>query len=165
MCPTKNQSIAMKISNQSQVRLLLCSYLILLLIDIAFLKFGSLVITINPSALYSVFAIVALFLIWRISLLKTFVLETTEHIFSIKYGHPLSGDLKQVIEVPLQKILFLKTDKGIINSFLIVSINSKKGMKNFYFRMGILNQKQTEALKAISKLGSIAEVDLSTVNY
>lgn len=151
----------MKVSNQTQIRLLLCGYLILLLIDIVFLKFGSIVIAVNQSLLYTVFALTALFIIWRISLLRSFELETTEHIFSIKYGHPLSGELKQIIEVPLQKILFLKIEKGLINNFLIVSINSKKGMKNFYFRTGLRTDKELETLKTITKLGNIAELDLT----
>lgn len=70
----------MKVSNQTQIRLILCGYLILLLIDIVFLKFGSIVIAVNQSLLYTVFALTALFIIWRISLLRSFELETTEHI-------------------------------------------------------------------------------------
>ena len=50
---------------------------------------------------------------------------------------------------------------GYSYNFLIVSINSKKGMKNFYFRTGLRTDKELETLKTITKLGNIAELDLT----
>jgi hypothetical protein len=55
-------------------------------------------------------------------------------------------------EVPLRKVIFLKVEKGIINYIMIISINTKRGMRSFYYRLGNLPEHQGDKFKKMSDL-------------
>lgn len=125
-------------------------FFLLLVLDILFLIFAKQFIVVSKAVLYSTSLLILLFCVWRLAMLKTFSLEVSEHILSVKYEHPLSHIHHPVLEVPLQKVLFFKVEKGIVNYFMVININTKRGMRSFYYRIGNLPEKNTEKLENIS---------------
>lgn len=89
-------------------------------------------------------------ILWRIVYTKAFSIEVSEYLISIKYGHPFSKALNfPVLEVPFEKVASYRIERGFVDHYLIVNIQSKRGKKSFYFRVGILYGKQTERLKKV----------------
>jgi len=88
--------------------------------------------------------------VWHLFIVKYFQLEISEHVISIKYGHPFSKTFNfPVLEIPVEKVSSCKIEKGLINSFLVINIHSKRGIKSFYYRLGILSEKQTDNFKKV----------------
>lgn len=125
-------------------------FLFLLLLDLILLIFSFKISFISDEFVYVFFALIFGFCVWRIAILKIFSMEVSEHIFSVKYRHPLLQDNHPVLELPLEKVISLKTEKGVINYILLISIRSRKGIKSFYYRLGKLPENQSGKFKEIS---------------
>ncbi len=141
----------MKINNKKEVAIALNLFFFIILLDIVFLIIPKKILPISQVFLYSSFLIVLIFSLWRILTLKIFSMEVSEHIFTIKYRHPLSKVHQPALEVPLQKVASLQTEKGVINYILIIGVNTRKGIRNFYYRLGRLPENQNEKFKKISE--------------
>lgn len=141
----------MKINNKREIALAMYGFFVLILMDILFLLFAPKIISISKLVLYTIFFAVFLFSLWRIVTLKIFSLEVSEHIFSVKYRHPLLQLRHPVLEVPLQKVISLKTEKGVVNYIMVIGINTKRGIRNFYYRLGRLPENQNDNFKKISE--------------
>jgi len=149
----------MKVNNRREIALAMYGFFLLLIVDILFLIFAAKFWKIDKASLYGIFLIIFLFSIWRISLLKTFSLEVSEHILSVKYKHPLAHNHNPVLEVPLQKVMFYRIEKGLLNYIMIININTRRGMKSFYYRLGTLPK--SEASK-FSKMSDFISVEKKT---
>lgn len=126
-------------------------FFLLILVDLAFLVFAKKMFAISNMYLYGSFFTILLFCIWKIVTLKIFSLEVSEHIFTIKYTHPLVKSRQPALEVPLQKVISIKTEKGVTNYIMVIGINSRRGIRNFYYRLGRLPKNQNEKFKKISE--------------
>jgi len=140
----------MKINNRKEVAKALYLFFFIILLDIVFLIVAKKILTLPKILLYSSFLVILIFSLWRIATLKIFSMEVSEHIFTIKYRHPFSKIHQPVLEVPIQKIISLKAEKGIINYVLVIGVNTRKGIRNFYYRLGRLPENQNEKFKKIS---------------
>ncbi|WP_028122379.1 hypothetical protein [Epilithonimonas tenax] len=141
----------MKINNQKEIATAMYGYFLLILLDILCLLFLNKFIPISKTTLYGCFFGILIFSIWRLVKLRRFSLEVTEHIFSVKYTHPLMKSRQPILEVPIQKIISLRSEKEIINYILIVSINTKRGIRNFHYDIGQLPENQFDKFKSISE--------------
>ncbi len=141
----------MKINNQKEILTAMYGYFLLILLDILCLAFLNKFIAISKTTLYGGFLVVLVFSIWRIVKLRRFSLEVTEHIFSVKYTHPLMQSRQPILEVPIHKIVSLRSEKEIINYVLIISINTKRGIRNFHYDIGQLPENQFDKFKSISE--------------
>jgi hypothetical protein len=90
--------------------------------------------------------------LWRLVTIKICSVEVSEHIISIKYGHPFSKIRRPVLEVPLHKVISLRTEKGIMDHILLVGINSRRGIRNFHYKLGILSKNEDEKFIRIKEL-------------
>jgi hypothetical protein len=149
----------MKMNNRKEIAFAMYGFVLIILLDILFLLFAKKFIAIDKVLLYSCFFVVFMFCTWRLIMLKTFSLEVSEHILSIKYRHPLVPNHHPVLEVPLRKVIFLKVEKGIINYIMIISINTKRGMRSFYYRLGNLPEHQGDKFKKMSDLISYVKTE------
>ena len=140
----------MKINNRGEIRIAMYLFFFIILLDIAYLIVGEKIWAISPLILYSTFSIIFIFTIYKLMTLKIFSMEVSEHIISVKYMHPLLKKRHPVLEVPLHKVVALRTTKGIITYILTISINTKRGIKNFYYNIGQLPENQIEKFRAIS---------------
>lgn len=125
-------------------------FVFLLILDLILMFFLTKFSSISDEYLYVFFALIFIFCIWQIATLKIFSMEVSEHIFSVKYRHPLIQKRHPVLELPLEKVISLKTEKGLINYILLISIKSRKGIKNFYYNLGKLPENQSSKFKEIS---------------
>lgn len=141
----------MKINNKKEVAIALYLFFFIILLDIIFLIVAKKILAISNVFLYSSFLVVLIFSLWKIITLKIFSMEVSEHIFTIKYRHPLSKVHQPVLEIPLQKVTSLQTEKGIINYILIIGVNTRRGIRNFYYRLGRLPENQNENFRKISE--------------
>lgn len=137
----------MKINNWKAVAIAMYGFFFLILMDILFLAFSKQFFNLNKTTLYGCFLVILIFSLWQIIKLKSFSIEVSEHIFSLKYNHPLFRSQQPSLEVPLSKIISLKTEKGILNSILIISVNTKRGIRNFYYDVGKLPSTEPEKFK------------------
>lgn len=126
-------------------------FFLLILVDLVFLVFAKKIFVISNLYLYGSFLSLLLFCIWKIVTLKIFSLEVSEHIFSIKYTHPLVKSRQPALEVPLQKVVSVKTEKGVMNYIMVIGINSRRGIRNFYYRLGRLPENQNDKFQKISE--------------
>lgn len=141
----------MKINNQKEIALAMYGFFFLILLDILYLFLAKTIFVIPKTVLYSTFLVILIFSIWRIVTLKIFSLEVSEHICTVKYRHPLMKLRQPVLEVPIQKVISLKTEKGLINYILVIGIVTKRGIRNFYYRLGRLPENQTDKFNKISE--------------
>ena len=141
----------MKINNQKEIAFAMYGFFLLIFLDILFLVFSKHITSFSKNTVYACFLVILLFCIWRIFKLKIFSMEASDHIFSIKYTHPLKKSRKPALEVPINKIVSFKTEKGIINYVLVVSLSTKRGIRNFYYEIGQLPENQFERFKSISE--------------
>lgn len=141
----------MKINNRKEIAIAMYGFFLLILVDLAFLVFAKRMFAISNLYLYGSFFTILLFCIWKIVTLKIFFLEVSEHIFTIKYTHPLVKSRQPALEVPLQKVISIKTEKGVMNYIMVIGINSRRGIRNFYYRLGRLPKNQNEKFKKISE--------------
>lgn len=125
-------------------------FLFLMVLDLAVLMFSKRFSSNIDEYIYISIALIFGFCVWRIAILKIFSMEVSEHIFSVKYRHPLEHNNHPVLELPLEKVISVKTEKGILNHILLISIRSRKGIKNFYYRLGKLPENQPGKFKEIS---------------
>lgn len=92
-------------------------------------------------------------LIWRISLLKVILLEVSRNTLLIKYAHPLKKKQYELpaLEIPLHKLNSFKITREFFVYYLEISRKSERGngVKNFYFRLGLLSEKQIANIKEI----------------
>lgn len=124
------------------------SLLLILFFDMLCLAFIGKIPNVNHTVLYGCLLIIFVLTVWKIIMVKKISIEISEHILSIKYNHPLSRKLNfPVLEVPLHKVTSCKIEKGTINYFLLININTKRGTKRFCYNLGILSQEQCAHLK------------------
>lgn len=142
----------MKINNRKEIERAMYGFLFLIILDLFFLIFAKIFLNILQSTVYIIFLVIFLFSVWKILTLKSFALEVSEHIFSVKYSHPLFRSRYPDLEVPVEKVISLKTEKGIINYILIISINSKRGIRNFHYRIGQLPESQFDKFRNTMEL-------------
>lgn len=140
----------MKINNKKEVVYTMYGFLFLMILDLAVLTFSRKFSASIDEYLYILISLIFGFCVWRIAILKIFSMEVSEHIFSVKYRHPLLQNHHPVLELPLEKVISIKTEKGILNHILLISIKSRKGIKNFYYRLGKLPENQPGKFKEIS---------------
>lgn len=140
----------MKINNQKEIAFAMYGFFVLIFLDILFLFLAKTIFVIPKLVLYGIFLVILVFSIWRIITLKIFSLEVSEHICTVKYRHPLMNLRQPVLEVPIQKVISLKAEKGVINYILIIGVNTRRGIRNFYYRLGRLPENQNEKFKKIS---------------
>ena len=141
----------MKINNKKEIAIAMYGFFLLILVDLVFLVFAKKIFVISNLYLYGSFFTLLLFCIWKIVTLKIFSLEVSEHIFSIKYTHPLVKSRQPALEVPLQKVVSVKTEKGVMNYIMVIGINSRRGIRNFYYRLGRLPENQNDKFQKISE--------------
>jgi len=141
----------MKINNKKEIAIAMYGFFLLILVDLVFLVFAKKIFVISNLYLYGSFFTLLLFCIWKIVTLKIFSLEVSEHIFSIKYTHPLVKSRQPALEVPLQKVISVKTEKGVMNYIMVIGINSRRGIRNFYYRLGRLPENQNDKFQKISE--------------
>lgn len=141
----------MKINNQREIAIAMYGFFLLILLDLIFLFLAKTIFIIPNTVLYSTFLVILCFSIWRIVTLKIFSMEVSEHICTVKYRHPLMKFRQPVLEVPLQKVISLKTEKGVVNYILVIGIITKRGIRNFYYRLGRLPQNQPDKIKKITE--------------
>ena len=127
-------------------------FLFIILLDIVFLLFGKKFFAIDDIVLYSFSIAVFILCVWRIATLKSFSLDVSEQIISVKYSHPLSRVRRPVLEVPLYKVVSMNTEKAILHHIMVIGILTKKGIRNFYYRIGNLPSNEAEKLKRIKDL-------------
>lgn len=137
----------MKINNRKEIATAMYSFLLLIFLDLLFLIFARQFINIRQSSVYVIFLVIFVFFVWKIMTLKIFSLEVSDHIFSVKYSHPLFRSRQPALEVPIEKVISLKTEKGIITYILVISINTKRGIRNFYYKIGQLPENQFDKFK------------------
>ncbi|MDP9956107.1 hypothetical protein J2X97_001744 [Epilithonimonas hungarica] len=150
----------MKINNRRKTILAVYGFSFILLLDFIFLFFADRFLKMNDTTLYVICFIIFLLASWRLITLKLFSLEITEHIISVKYGNLFSQLKRPVLEVPLQKVVSLKIDKEIMDRILLISIKSKRGIRNFHYRIGSISNTEAEKfekIKNIIKASSINE--------
>ena len=144
----------MKVNNRREIAMAMYGFILLLVADLLFLIFAAKFVILDKALLYGIFLIVLLFSIWRITTLKTFSLEVSEHILSVKYKHPLAHNNNPVLEVPLQKLISYKIEKGILSYIMIININTRKGTKSFYYRLGTLPKSEVSKFEKMSEFRS-----------
>lgn len=127
-------------------------FLFIILLDIVFLLFGKKIFAIDNIVLYSFSIAIFILCIWRITTLKSFSLDVSEQIISVKYSHPLSRVRRPVLEVSLYKVVSMNTEKAILHHIMVIGILTKKGIRNFYYRIGNLPSNEAEKLKRIKDL-------------
>lgn len=154
-----NKNKTMKVNNRKEIAIAMYGFFLLLILDILFLVFATKFLILDKATLYGIFLIVFMFSIWRITLLKTFSLEVSEHILSVKYRHPLSANHHPVLEVPLQKVMFYKIERGLMNYIMTININTKRGMKSFYYRLGTLPKSEASKFNKMSDLISYVKTE------
>ncbi|MBV6881426.1 hypothetical protein NG800_016005 [Epilithonimonas ginsengisoli] len=110
----------MKINNKKEIAIAMYGFFLLILVDLVFLVFAKKIFVISNLYLYGSFFSLLLFRIWKIVTLKIFSLEVSEHIFSIKYTHPPVKSRQPALEVPLQKVVSVKTEKGVMNYIMVI---------------------------------------------
>lgn len=91
-----------------------------------------------------------LFLLWRFSIIKYFMLESSGEVLSIKYHHPFVYKKSSNLEVPLTKVTFSKIEKGLFSHFFKIHIRKGKDEKRymlFYYHLQGLSTKQKQTLK------------------
>ncbi|MBP6577739.1 MAG: hypothetical protein KA796_02280 [Chryseobacterium sp.] len=141
----------MKINNRKEVTLKLYGFFFLLLLDLLFLILSQQFFPSSEEFYYTSFVIIFIFCMWRIIKLKIFSLEVSKHILSVKYRHPLAQNRQPVLELPLHKVIAMKTEKAVINYILSISISSRKGIKNFYYRLEQMPENQPEKYNQIAE--------------
>ncbi|MPS72691.1 MAG: hypothetical protein E2590_05995 [Chryseobacterium sp.] len=142
----------MKINNRKSIAMAMYGFLFIILLDIVFLLFGKKFFAIDDIVLYSFSIAVFILCVWRIATLKSFSLDVSEQIISVKYSHPLSRVRRPVLEVPLYKVVSMNTEKAILHHIMVIGILTKKGIRNFYYRIGNLPSNEAEKLKRIKDL-------------
>ena len=141
----------MKINNRKEIAFAMYAFFTLIILDIIFLVFATKIFQISKLFLYGSFLVIFIFSLWKIINLKIFSMEVSEHICTVKYRHPLIKVRQPALEVPLQKVISLKTEKGIINYILVIGINTRRGIRNFYYNLGRLPENQNDKFKKISE--------------
>jgi len=142
----------MKINNRKNTRLVMYCLFLILSLDIICLLLPGKIYGVNPRFLYTGCLAVFVLTIWRIAILRVFSIEISEHIISVKYEHLFLKTLnnKPALEIPLQKVSSYRLERGIVDSFLIIDIHTREGVKSSYYRLGILSKKQADKFKRIS---------------
>lgn len=90
------------------------------------------------------------FLVWRFSIIKYFMLESSGEVLSIKYYHPFVNKITPVLEVPLTKVTYSKIEKGFFSVFFRIHVrkgNDKKKNIFFYYHLQGFSTKQKQILK------------------
>jgi len=140
-----------KMSNTKETSAMMYGFLLLILADIVFIIFAETIFDVEDQILYGIFMLILLFSVWRIIKLRTFSLEASQHVLSVKYHHPLTRSKKPVLEVPLQKVLSFNIEKGMMDNDLVISIKTRKGIRSFSYNMGAIPEKNIEKLNYISE--------------
>lgn len=98
----------------------------------------------------SSFPCAILLLIYRLSLLRYFKMDVSETILSVKYNYPVGLYHRgPVLEIPIEKLSSFIIEKGIFSNFLILSIKTKRGIRNYYYRLGVLKKQKIDKTTVI----------------
>lgn len=151
----------MKLSNKKNIRITMYILLLLLFLDIVFLCTAKVFFKVNNNLVYILLFLIFVMIVWKLSVLKVTEVDISEHIISVKLRRPFLQIRKvtPVLEVPIDKIESCKMRKGFMDSFLVITINTKKRKRIFYYRMGFLTKRQIENYqKCLIKLSNISKV-------
>lgn len=125
----------------------------LLLVSISSLLLLKKLLYIQDHIFYILLFFCISFVIWRISLLKVILLEISRNTLLIKYAHPLKQTRHEspTLEIPLNKLESFKITREFFVYYLEISRRSERenGVKNFYFRLGLLSEKQMINIRKI----------------
>ncbi|WEK70476.1 MAG: hypothetical protein P0Y62_02755 [Candidatus Chryseobacterium colombiense] len=129
-----------------------------ILISMLLVAISSLIVLKNLLYIQDLYFYIGLFfsisiVIWRLSLLKVILLEISKHSLLIKYTHPIKQAKYELptLEIPLSKLESFKITREFFVYYLEISRRSERGngVKNFYFRLGVLSEKQMKNIRKI----------------
>lgn len=84
--------------------------------------------------------------------MKYFKLEISEEVISIKYNHPLFTCYKvPSLELPLNKLGYLKLEEGIFSYNICISILGKRKNKILYYNLGNLSKENLHIINAYAE--------------
>lgn len=135
----------MKLSNKKNIRITMYILLLLSFFDIVFLCTAKVLFKVNNNLVYILLFLIFVMIVWKLSVLKVTEVDISEHIISVKLRRPFFQIRKvtPVLEVPIDKLESCKIRKGFMDSFLVITINTKR-KRIFYYRMGFLTKRQIE---------------------
>lgn len=88
--------------------------------------------------------------VYRFSLLRHINFRISDSIICIRLRYPLASRSRaSVLEFPINKILSCKVERGIISSFLMLKIDTQRGVKNRYYKLGFLDKAQLDKIQII----------------
>ncbi len=134
--------------------------LLLLFLDIVFLCTAKVFFKVNNNLVHILLFLIFVMIVWKLSVLKVTEVDISEHIISVKLRRPFFQIRKvtPVLEVPIDKIESCDMITGFMNSFLVITINTKR-KRIFYYRIGFLTKRQIENYqKCLIKLSNISKV-------
>lgn len=140
----------MKINNRKITSLLMYGLFCVLILDIASFIIIKKILDLDYWFLFGFLCLIFILAVWQFITLKVFSVEVSEHIISIKYNHPLGRKPNlPVLEVPLQKVISYKIEKGMINDFFMINIDASRGVKTFYYRLNLFTRDQQEGFHQV----------------
>lgn len=125
--------------------------MILVIVSITCLFLAKQFLYMKDSLFYGLLLFSILIGIWRFCMLKMTLLEVSKHSLMIKYTHPFK-EIKQappVLEIPMNKLDSYTIIKEFFVYYLVINRRSERGngVKNFYFRLGFLTEKQIKSIR------------------
>ncbi|SHJ94118.1 hypothetical protein [Epilithonimonas mollis] len=137
--------------NKKEASAMMYGFFLLIAADILFLIFAKKKLEIPAQFLYSIFLIIFAFCIWKIATIRILSLEVSEHVLSVKYNHPWTTVRRPALEIPMYKVASFKIEKTLIDYKLIVTIKTRKGLRSFFYKAGILYGNNVIKLNHIAK--------------
>lgn len=96
---------------------------------------------IETKTIYIILITLFAILILRLARLRNFKLEITDEQISIKYNHFIIKCYKPAgLELPWNKILFCKLQRGILSHYLCIGVSGKRRNQVFYYNLGTLSR-------------------------
>lgn len=153
-----------EITSRKSIRITIGIILMLCTVSILCLLLAKdLLYTHTPFLFYSLLLLIVFAGVWRMSILKVIMLEISKYNLMVKYTHPLKQIRYEppVLEIPLKKLDSFTITREFFVYYLVINRKSEKGngVKNFYFRLGLLSGKQIKKIREI--LNTVREETLS----
>lgn len=106
------------------------------------------ILEIEHVTIFPIFWMILILGVWSLMHLRFFLIEISEHVISIRYVHPFKKRTNiTVLEVPLEKVISYKIERGILSNFLILDIDTNRGKRSFYYQIGILKKKESNRFR------------------
>lgn len=85
--------------------------------------------------------------LWRIYHLRNLKIEISQHVFSVKYWHPIWGNERYPsLELPIEKIKSYRIYRKGACSYFVIFLVSKKGLKKQIYNLGVVSAFQLNNL-------------------